>query len=451
MLIRQLKFILMVSAIAGSFTTTSGQSNDALLNKLVSKGILTQQEADELKEEADAGFDKAYRTRAGLPEWVTSVKFYGDVRGRFDGIYIDNDAHNSPNRDRNRMRYRVRVGAAATFKDNLEMGFRFTSGEAQGGFGGDPISGNSSFQDNGSKKSLWVDLAYGKWTPVKNDTWQLSGTIGKIENPFVFSPIVFDDDYTPEGIGLSSSYKVSEDHSLKFAGGFFWLDEISQGSESDHDPFLLGIQARWDAKWTPKLESSAGLGFLAITDERSLTNFSVPNLNVGNTRMPDGTLAEEFTPVLFDASLTYLFEPFAGYQTRFPLKFGGLVIHNPGASDDNTGYELGVTAGKAGRKGMWELSYRWRYVEHDAWYEELLDSDFAAFYQAGVPNAGIGAGYRAGTNLRGHIFRASYSPADAFNLSISYYLTEAIDGSVVGGRETDSSAGRLLVDAMWKF
>ena len=446
-----LKFVLVVSTMAGSLVTLRAQSSDALLNKLVSKGILTQQEADELKKESEAGFDKAYRTRAGLPEWVTSLKFYGDVRGRFDGIYIDNDAHNAPNNDRNRMRYRLRVGATATFQDNLEMGFRLTSGEAQGGFGGDPISGNASFQDNGSKKFLWVDIAYGKWTPIKNDTWQLSGTIGKMENPFVFSPIVFDDDYTPEGIGLNSTYNLNKNHALKFAGGFFWLDEISQGSQSDHDPFLLGIQARWDAKWTEALESSAGLGFLAITDEQSLTNSSVPNLNVGNTRNADGTLAEEFTPVIFDAALTYLFEPFGGYKTRFPLKVGGIVIHNPGASDDNIGYELGITAGKSGNKGTWDLSYRWRYVEHDAWFEELLDSDFAAFYQAGFPNAGIGAGYRAGTNLRGHIFRASYSPADAFNLSISYYLTEAIDGSVVAGRETDSGAGRVLVDAMWKF
>ena len=325
----QLKSAFIITAFIFTSFVVNAQTSDALLNKLVSKGILTQQEADDLKKESDGGFEKAYRTRAGLPEWVTSLRLYGDLRGRFDGIYVENDAHGSPNRDRNRLRYRLRVGATATFKDNLDLGFRFTSGEPQGGFGGDSISSNTSFQDNGSKKFFWVDLAYGRWTPIKNDTWQLSGTIGKIENPFVFSPIVFDDDYTPEGIGLSSTYNISKHHSLKFAGGFFWLDEISQGGQSDHDPFLLGVQARWDGRWNETLESSVGVGVLTITDERSLTNFSVPNLNVGNTRMADGTLAEEFTPVVFDASVTYLLEPLAGYKTRFPLKLGGLVIHNP--------------------------------------------------------------------------------------------------------------------------
>jgi hypothetical protein len=295
-----------------------------------------------------------------------------------------------------------------------------------------------------------VDLAYGKWTPFKNDTWQLSGTIGKMENPFTLTQSVFDDDYTPEGIGLNSSYNINKQHSLKLAGGFFWLDEISQGSQSDHDPFLLGLQARWEAKWSERIDTSAGLAFLAITDEQSLTNFAVPNANVGNTRNADGTLAEEFTPIVADTWVTYLLDPVAGYKTKVPVKAGGLVIYNPGASDDNTGYELGVTLGKAGKKGSWELSYRWRDAEHDVWYEELVDSDFAAYYPTAPPNSGL-SGFRAGTNLRGHTVKAGYSPADAFTVSVTYSLSEAIDGSMVSGHETESAAHRILVDAMWKF
>jgi len=429
----------------------NAQSNDALLNKLVSKGVLTAQEANELKKESKVGFDKAYRSKTGLPDYVTSLKIYGDLRGRFDGIYLENDMNGVPNADRNRLRYRLRVGATATLKDNLELGFRFTSGEPQSSFGGDPISGNTSFQDNGSKKFLWVDQAYGRWTPINNDTWKLRGTIGKMENPFVLSHMVFDQDYTPEGIGLSGNYNFNKEHSLQLGGGFFWLDEINQGTRSGDDSFLLGLQARWDAKWTPDLESSVGAALLAITDPHTLTNFSVPNLNVGNTRNAAGALVNDYHPVVVDASVTYLLEPFANYRTKFPLKFGGTYMHNPGASEDNHGYEVGVTAGKAGRKGTWELSYRWRYTQRDAWYEEMVDSDFGSFYQTGYPNSGLGAGFRAGTNLKGHILQASYSPADAFTLSITYYLTGVIERSAVTDQRSESVAGRLNVDAMWKF
>ncbi len=445
--------VAAISATLLSFGTISStaQSNDALLEKLVSKGVLTKQEADELKKESASGYDRSFRAKTGLPDYVTSLRIYGDFRGRFDGIYTDNDTAGAPNHDRTRMRYRLRVGAIATLKDSLELGFRLTSGDPQSNFGGDPISGNSTLQDNGSKKFLWVDQAYGKWTPINHDAWKLSGTVGKMENPFVLSSLVFDEDYTPEGFGVGSTYTLNQQHALKFAGGFFLLDEISQGQQSDQDPFMMGVQARWDAKWAPAWESSMGAAFLAITDERSLTNFSVPNLNIGNTRAADGTLVHNYTPLVLDAAVTYSFASMPGYNGKFPVRMAGTFVNNFGPSRNNTGYEVGATAGKSGKKGTWELGYRWRYLDRDAWYEEVVDSDYGAFYQTAFANSATGSGYRAGTNVKGHIFRASYSPADAFTLTLTYVLSELIDPSVVNGQETESQTGRLLIDAMWRF
>src|SRR5688572_27009301 len=58
---------LMAVIMAGACSSVgNAQSSDALLNKLVAKGILTAQEADELKKESEAGFDKAYRSKTGL-------------------------------------------------------------------------------------------------------------------------------------------------------------------------------------------------------------------------------------------------------------------------------------------------------------------------------------------------------------------------------------------------
>lgn len=123
-------------------STLHGQSSDALLNKLVQKGVLTTQEAAELKKESDAGFDKAYRTKTGLPDWVTSLKIYGDLRTRYEFFHTDNDAPGAaqPNKDRTLFRFRLRTGMTATLKDNFELGFRLASGEQSGTFGGNPIS-----------------------------------------------------------------------------------------------------------------------------------------------------------------------------------------------------------------------------------------------------------------------------------------------------------------------
>src|SRR5436190_2737413 len=82
--------LLVGGALLGLAGQGHAQSSDALLKKLVEKNLLTQQEADELKKEAAVEYDKAYRSRTGLPDWVTQLKIYGDVRGRWDFVKTDN-------------------------------------------------------------------------------------------------------------------------------------------------------------------------------------------------------------------------------------------------------------------------------------------------------------------------------------------------------------------------
>jgi hypothetical protein len=74
-------------AIACAGQTIHAQSADALIDKLVDKGILTVKEAKDLREEADKGFTSAYQAKSGMPDWVTAFKLNGDFRGRYDGIF----------------------------------------------------------------------------------------------------------------------------------------------------------------------------------------------------------------------------------------------------------------------------------------------------------------------------------------------------------------------------
>src|SRR5678816_4348224 len=130
------------------------------------------------------------------------------IRDRF---YSQNAAFS----ERTRWRYRLRAGMVATFLDNFEAGFRLTSGEAVGTFGGDPISGNTTLRDNGAKKFVYLDLAYGRWTFINNKTLNGSLTIGKMENPFQMSDLMFDADYTPEGAGANVIYNINDVHSIR--------------------------------------------------------------------------------------------------------------------------------------------------------------------------------------------------------------------------------------------
>ena len=437
------------SAAAIAFTSSSAQaqSADALIDKLVDKGVLTVDEAQALRDEADKDFTKAYSAKSGLPEWATAVKFNGDLRGRFDGIYRSTkpDAVS----DRNRLRYRLRFGVTANLMDSIEVGFRLASGDAEGGIAGNsnPISSNQSLDNNGIKKGIYIDLAYAKWSPINTREFQGGLTLGKMENPFVFSDLVFDSDYTPEGFAGALSYQPNDAHTFKVIGGGFVLKELSASSKDG----ALGVaQLRWDAIWSKKLTSSVGVAALAIAGDESLGNAAVGNVNFGNTRRADGTLLYNMNSYVGDASVTYTLESFPFYAGPFPIKFAGDFMQNPGApSDRNTAYSVGLIFGKSGKKGLWEIGYRYRSLEADAWYEELVDSDTGAYYGgAGIPNSGAGAGYRAGTNNRGHIVKASYSPYDSLTLGVSWYNIEAIN-EIPGG--SDSQIHRIQVDAAFKF
>ena len=431
-----------VAATMACSTSALAQSADALIDKLVDKGVLSVKEANELREEADKGFSQAYSVKSGMPEWVSSLKLNGDFRGRYEGFFVDQPGFV----ERHRFRYRVRLGVVANMNDNFEVGFRLGSGDLDNGIntGIDPLSQNQTMQNNASKKGVFIDLAYGKWTPINNADWSVSTTIGKIENPYSFSDLVFDSDYTPEGAAVQIVRNLGEKHALSLTGGGFVLDELGGTTQ---DPYLFGGQARLNSTWTPELTTSLGVAYLAIVNPEQLSNIAEPNGNIGNTRNAAGDLIYDYSPVVFDASATYKLESFPMYPGAFPITVAGDYMINDGASSaaDNEGWSAGVKFGKAGKRKTWELSYTYKWLGADAWWEELVDSDSGAFYTAPYPGSGQGAGYRSGTNVKGHVVKAAYSPFDTVTLSARAFFMERVDAP------TDSETTRLQVDAQWKF
>ncbi len=451
-------------AALGSVTTASAQSSDTLIDVLVDKGVLTLDEAKQLRAEADKDFTRAYAAKSGMPEWVTALKFSGDFRGRYDGIYVDNPAQI----DRPRWRYRLRFGFTALMLDNLEVGLRLASGND------DPISRNTTLSDNGAPKPIGIDLAYGKYYLLNRPTVGGSVTFGKMKNPFHFSSMVFDHDYTPEGGAMQYQFNLNQDpvkaQVLKLNLGAFVLDELKASSS---DPYLLGAQLRWEGKFGEELKPtgwnvSAGVAFLTIQNANQLTRSAVPNVDTGNTRIPTTkqvvsldpsvgvttnsltsyeTLANKFNPIVADASVGYTLEDFWMYNAPFPIVVGGEYMYNPAAGTRNTGWNVGVTFGKAGKSRRWELSYNYKYLESDAWYEQFVDSDFGAYY-AGTSLNGT-KGYGAGTNVRGHVISLAYSPFNSLTLAATAFVTELIDKPAVSHNNSDTL--RVQVDAQWKF
>ncbi|MFZ0828124.1 MAG: putative porin [Verrucomicrobiia bacterium] len=446
-------------------------SVDALLNKLEQKGILTVDEAKELKAEnqqdSAADLNKAINSRFQMPDYVTSIKLYGDFRGR-----VDDQASTDGNKsfvDRTRYRYRLRAGLVISMKDNLETGFSITSGDSApttpsgySGGGGQPLSNNSTLQDNGTKKNVYIDTAYGKWTALNSDGWLLSATIGKMYNPLQFTPMVFDSDWTPEGAALQGGYTFNDQQAILVNLAAFVEDQEVGGGDtgSVRAPGLFGGQAIWNANWTESLASSLGLGGYLIVNPGELTTANVPYVNQGNTRIWSntgvGTLVNDYAPIIADASVTYKLDSFPLYPGKFPIKLAGEYINNVGAkqnNNNNQGCWVGVMFGKSGKKHAWDISYRYEYLEADAVYDQLVDDDNGAYYQYLLANNGGAVGYFGGTNLKGNLIKANYSLADALTFSITCYLNQLINPGLNAQAtgEPNNSAMHLMADLMWKF
>jgi len=431
------------------------QSADALIDKLVDKGILTVKEAQDLRDEADKNFTTAFQSKTGMPDWVTGYRLSGDFRGRFEEFAGDNPSFT----DRMRFRYRLRVGLAVDMKDDLTLGFRLTSSDTVTGFGtstGNPLSGNSTMQDNGTKKFIFIDTAYGKWTPVHSDGWMWSTTIGKMDNPFVFTPMAFDPDLTPEGAALQGSYQINDHHSILFNGAAFVLDEEKT---STHDPAMYGGQVIWNAMWSPKWSSSLGIGAFEIINRDMLTTGNVPFANQGNTRTAAGVLMNNYNPVIADASVTYTLDSFPFYTGAFPIKLAGEFMDNPGAPSNNKGYWAGITFGKSGAKHTWDLSYRYEYLQADAWYDQLVDDDNGAYYKnaptgspAGSAFSGTSYGYFGGTNIKGHLVKFNYSFTDSLTFTMTCFVNDLINpGLNAPLGEPQNHAVHAMADLAWKF
>src|SRR2546427_747343 len=348
--------------------SAQAQSADALINKLVEKGILTQEEAQKLRIESTNDFNRAFAAKTGMAPWVKGYKFSGDFRGRFE----QNNAENRQYFERDRLRYRIRLGLNATLLDDFEIGVRLASGNPQttpGGtlVGGSPITANTDLSSLESRKFLWVDAAYAKWTPIKNEDWTVSGIIGKMDNPFFLSNMIWDYDIDPEGGALQIAHNFGSQHTLKANGAFFVLDELNQGVgavpsiDPKHDPYVYGGQALFESRWSTNFETSLGVAAFNIGNRDSLSAKVQPFYNSGNSRVnTTGLLLYNYNPIIGTASATYKLDSFPLYPGTFPIKVMGEYMNNPGAPSNNQAYRAGVILGKAGRKHTWEISYRYQ-------------------------------------------------------------------------------------------
>jgi hypothetical protein len=219
------KFVLIAVIVTFLVPKMSmfAQDAGALLDLLVKKRLISDQEAEDVRAE----LTKETATTSGgkwkLSTPITEIEIYGDIRLRYQyngGQTDDNSPLARPAngiagkddwQERERERYRLRLGLRGTLADDWFFGIRFETNASS-------RSTNVTFGDEASggpfaKNSDTVNVgqAYLGYKGFKDVT--LTG--GRMPNPLVTTLMTWDPDINPEG--LAEQWKHT--YNFEFGGG----------------------------------------------------------------------------------------------------------------------------------------------------------------------------------------------------------------------------------------
>lgn len=336
--------------------------------------------------------------------WADKVALQGDFRYRYENI--DQETATS---DRNRQRIRARAAIIAKPQDNLEVGFGLATSQD-----GDPISSNQTIGNGGSRKDIYLDLAYFNWAALPG----LNVTGGKFKN-FLYRPgkhaLLWDGDWNPEGIGAT------------YVNGPFFGSVIGTWLESDSnstEEFTFGAQAGASVPLSENVKITGGVGYFSFNTAGKGTFYGTDTAFADNSFDP---LTNEY---LFDYQELELFADVGFKVAGLPASVFADYVQNTDADQYDTGWAAGFLLGGAKAKGTWEASYAYQELDPDAVFGALTDSDFGG----------------GGTDNKGHVLRGAYALTDRWNLAFSYFIN-TIDQNT--GTEQDYD--RLQLDMNIKY
>ena len=451
------------------------QDSGALLELLVKKGVINDQEAEEVR--ADLIKENA-ATSAGklkLSTPVTELELYGDARVRYEvrnGETARPDTINSPGDtfQRNRARYRLRIGLRGTLVDDWFFGIRLeTSTSARSTnitFGDDTSTGPGPFAKNSD--GIGVGQAYLGYKGVRD----LTLIAGKMANPFVTSSMVWDGDINPEGLAqqwkhtfnfsfgggtsaaiesyspdgktvttagtTSEPKKIAVDLYANF--GQFVYDDTNPENPigpnpsglPKNDSYLLGWQIgakinfpnNFYFQLSPTLYNYTGTGDTFASSFVGDPSFRVvdPVTGAVTTVTTNQTGANNLLVFDIPMEIGWKFgelpvKVFGEYARNFSGDDRARAAGHPDKTSSVNAYQIGAGLGKVKEKGSWELRGFWQHAEQFALDPNLVDSDI----------------YDSRVNMEGFAFVFGYALSDAVVANLTYAHGWPIDSDLGTG------------------
>ncbi|MCM8775435.1 MAG: putative porin [Candidatus Omnitrophica bacterium] len=385
----------------------------------------------------------------GANKWLKDLKFGGDLRLRYEGFDYTNGT-TSETDPQNRFRYRLRYGFEKKFNEDMKIGFAMASGQSSNGVNVDPTSTNSSFDNLFNYDDIFIEKAYGTYTPGllkgKGPIQDFEITAGKFTNPFErgSSDMVWDRDVKPEGIYERVNLKLLDtsdfDLSSYFTAGQFVLDEDSTvGGDSELFAYQLGLNPVVYVPFMERpVELLSAVSFYSSNDYAVRSNWYIGTTSLarGNSICTSANLCSEDFEV-WDYYNEIAFYPF-GLPVRPFIDYATNAADNSLEDEDNA-WAMGIKLGSMVKKGDWELSYTYKRIGPESVVGAFNDSDF-------------GTGHNG---KRGSVFKAGFALTDTISVNAAAFfvnnLTTGLRSPGATGVIRDEEQRRFQIDLNWKF
>jgi hypothetical protein len=468
MLIKKLTFGAAACLFAITGTTSPAQDAGALLDLLVKKKLITDQEAEEVRTDL---VKESANTAAGkwkLSTPITEIELYGDVRLRYEyrgGRLPSNFQFGQDNQndwyERHRERYRLRVGLRGTLADDWFFGLRLETNtdprSTNVTFGADASNGPFAKNDDG----IFVGQAYFGYTGFPD--FKFTG--GKMPQPLITTPLLWDDDINPEG--LAQQWKHTFTFNLGGGGGEA-VQSYSKGGYSKDGKGV--VAAKTAAPLKLKLDVFANFAQFVYDDENpenpigpnptttaNGTTQKIPTTDafmlawqVGARLTFPNNIYFQLAPTVYNYTgngdtfnVHFNGDP-GGNQTginsllvfdmpaelgwklwNLPMRiFGDFAVNleaddraeaagHAGGGGQRYAWELGLGVGQLKTKNDWEIRAWWQHSEQFSLDPNLVDSDL----------------FDARVNIQGIGVKAGYMVADAISLNLTYGYGWRVNGS----------------------
>ena len=260
-----------------------------------------------------------------LPKWVQDVKPFLDIRVRYEGDFFPTGNDNTgafPNfnaintgapfdsagtqfapqlnvdQNRNQFKLRARFGADIAMADHFSSGFRIATGQNNSPTSTNQGMGTASSATQGqggnfSKYAIWLDRAFLRYDSKYEDLMSASAWVGRFDNPFFYTPLIWDDDLGFDGVAATVKGNVTEGFQVFTTGGAFvvYNTDFNFSSNqpekfSSYDKYLLGVQTGIDWKvaddWKAKV-AAAYYNFYNIEGKLSTPYTPLTSSDASNT------------------------------------------------------------------------------------------------------------------------------------------------------------------------